>query len=254
MRVKTLTFPNADGQKLSAQIDYPEARDPIAYALFAHCFTCSKNTRTIAHISRALVNEGLAVMRLDFSGLGDSEGEFSDTNFSSNVSDLATAATYLSSHYMAPKLLIGHSFGGTAALIAATKIVSVNAVAVIAAPAEPTHVEQILGPGREQIIKTGQAELLLDGRPFKIKRQFLDDLDSVEVSQILPDLNRALLILHSPADTVVSIDNAAHLYQVARHPKSFISLYKADHMLSDYKYADYCGHMIAEWSQLYIFS
>ena len=170
MQVKTLTFPNANGDNLSAQLDLPDTVDPVAYVLFAHCFTCTKNTKTIAHISRALVHEGLAVMRLDFSGLGDSEGEFADTTFSSNVSDLTTAAAYLSRHYMAPKLIIGHSFGGTAAVIAAGQIASATAVAVIAAPAEPRHLEHLLGPVKDRIIETGHAELLLDGRQFIIKK------------------------------------------------------------------------------------
>jgi putative redox protein len=251
---KSIAFPNPDGKTLSARLDFPEVQEPIAFALFAHCFTCTKHSKTAAHIGKSLTRKGLAVLRFDFTGLGESEGDFSATNFSSNVKDLIAAADFMRKNHQVPRLLIGHSFGGTACLQAAVKINGVSAVAVIGSPADPRHIEHLLEPVRQQIMKTGQAELLLADRPIRIKKQFLEDLEKIRLEKILPDLHCALLILHSPADTVVGIDNAARLYQAAGHPKSFISLDTADHMLSDPEDAAYCGRMIADWATRYISS
>jgi putative redox protein len=252
MQLTKLEFTNAKGQKLSALLDLPIDGKPIAYALFAHCFTCSKNIKAIAHISRALTRERIAVLRFDFTGLGDSEGDFADTNFSSNIGDLIDAATFMESNLDAPKILIGHSFGGAAVLQAATDIPSVLAVVTIAAPADPGHVAHALGSSKETIENRGEADVNLAGRTFKIKKQFLDDLKFVNMQQTLRKLNRALLVLHSPVDDIVDIDNAAQIFQTARHPKSFISLDKADHLLTNQRDSWYAGSVIAAWALKYI--
>ena len=240
--------------RLAGRIDFGQNGPAATYALFAHCFTCTKNFKAIANISNSLVNKGISVMRFDFSGLGESEGDFSDTNFSSNVSDLVDAARFLKQHYQAPKLLVGHSFGGTACLQAATQIPSVSAIVTIASPAEPRHLMHHLEEARQRIDLSGEAEVLLSGRPFKIKQQFIDDIVSVQLKTILPDLNCALLFMHSPADEVVSIDNAGHLFKNARHPKSFVSLDDIDHMVSESSDSKYVGSLIASWAQRYIYA
>jgi alpha/beta superfamily hydrolase len=252
MQFKKLEFTNSTGQKLSARIDLPADQDPIACALFAHCFTCSKNIKAISHISRALTREGIAVLRFDFTGLGESEGDFADTNFSSNVEDLVMAAEFMADNYHAPKILIGHSLGGAAVLQAAAKIPSAVAVITIAAPADPGHVSRALGNSREIIERRGEANVDLAGRTFKIKKQFLEDLGSVRMEETIRNLNRALLILHSPMDDIVGIGNAAKIFQTARNPKSFISLDKADHLLMDKKDSLYVGSIIATWALRYV--
>ncbi|WP_372680973.1 alpha/beta fold hydrolase [Desulfosarcina sp.] len=252
MNFKTLSFKNAHGEMLSGRLDLPLGAVPDAYAIFAHCFTCSKHTKAVAAVSHALSRKGIAVLRFDFTGLGDSEGDFSDTTFSSNVADLISAAGYLNAHYAAPKILIGHSFGGTACLKAAGHLPGVKAVATIGSPFDPAHVQHLLGDAREAIEKSGEASVTLAGRPFRIKRQFLEDLDTAEMIEVLPKLNRALLVLHSPVDEVVGINNAAQIYKTARHPKSFISLDTADHMLGQPADAEYAGSVIAEWAARYI--
>jgi putative redox protein len=252
MQFKNIEFKNESGQNLSARLDLPLEGRPIAYALFAHCFTCSKNLKAIAHISRALTREGVAVMRFDFTGLGESEGDFGETNFSSNVEDLITAAQFMEANFEAPKILIGHSFGGAAVLQAAAKIPSSVAVVTIAAPADPGHVKHALGRSRDTIERRGEAEVELAGRTFKIKKQFLDNLEFVNMQETLRQLNRALLIFHSPVDDIVGIENAARIFQAARHPKSFISLDKADHLLSNVSDSRYVGTVIAAWSLKYL--
>jgi len=252
MQFKNLEFTNPTGQKLSARIDLPADRDLIAYALFAHCFTCSKNIKAISHISRALTRQGIAVLRFDFTGLGESEGDFADTNFSSNVEDLVMAAEFMADNYRAPKILIGHSLGGAAVLQAAAKIPSAIAVITIAAPADPGHLSLALGDSQEIIERRGEANVDLAGRTFKIKKQFLDDIGSVRMEETIRNLNRALLILHSPMDDIVGIENAAKIFKTARHPKSFISLDKADHLLMDKKDSLYVGSIIATWALRYV--
>ena len=252
MNFKKLEFTNPKGQKLSGRMDLPVDREPIAYALFAHCFTCSKNIKAISHISRALTREGFAVMRFDFTGLGESEGEFAATNFSSNVEDLVAAAQLLATRYEAPKILIGHSFGGAAVIQAAKDIPASQAVVTLAAPADPGHVVNSLGSKREIIEELGEAEVTLAGRPFKIRKHFLDDVRLVNMQAALRNLNKSLLIFHSPTDDIVGIENAAQIFQAARHPKSFISLDKADHLLSNPADSAYVGSVIAAWAQKYI--
>jgi putative redox protein len=252
MQFKKIEFKNAAGQKLAARLDLPAEADPIAYALFAHCFTCSKNIKAAAHISRALTAKGIAVFRFDFTGLGESEGDFGDTNFSSNVEDLVTAAEFMTQNYEGPKILIGHSLGGAAVLQAATKIPSSLAVITIAAPADPNHVSLALGDSKEIIERRGEAKVDLAGRTFKIKKQFLDDLESVSMQQTIQNLKRALLIFHAPTDGVVGIENATRIFKAARHPKSFISLDEADHLLMNPRDSQYVGSLIATWASKYI--
>jgi len=252
MQFKKLEFTNAAGQRLSARIDQPADRNPAACALFAHCFTCSKNIKAISNISRALTRQGIAVLRFDFTGLGESEGDFADTNFSSNVDDLVKAAEFMADQYRAPEILIGHSLGGAAVLQAAGQIPSAVAVITIAAPADPGHVSRALGDSKDIIEQRGEATVDLSGRPFKIKKQFLDDLASVRMQDTIRNLKKALLILHSPIDEVVGIENAAKIFQTARHPKSFISLDDADHLLMNKRDSRYAGSIIATWAMRYL--
>ena len=252
MKFKKIEFENNDGLILSARIDLPVAGKPAAYALFAHCFTCSKNIKAIAHITRALTREGIAVMRFDFTGLGESEGDFADTNFSSNVGDLIVAADFLESNYEAPKILIGHSFGGAAVLQAAAHISSATAVVTIAAPSDPGHVTHSLGSATQIIQSRGKAEVSLAGRTFTLKKQFLEDLQFVNMKETIKKLDRALLVLHSPVDDTVGIDNAAQIFQTAQHPKSFVSLDKADHLLTSQADSLYAGAVIAAWASKYV--
>jgi putative redox protein len=223
-----------------------------AFSLFAHCFTCSKDIAAASRISRGLCARGVAVLRFDFTGLGHSEGEFANTNFSSNIQDLVAAARWLRKEHEAPALLIGHSLGGTAAVAAAADIPECAAVATIGAPADPTHVEQLLVGVREAIERHGQAEVEIAGRRFTIHKQFLDDLASHNLKARLSRLGKGLLILHSPGDTVVSIDNAATIFSSARHPKSFLSLDNADHLLTRKEDAEYVAEVLAAWSSRYL--
>ena len=252
MSFEKLSFVNRAGHKLAARLDTPPDGAPVAYALFAHCFTCSKNLKAVGHISRALTQQGVGVLRFDFTGHGESEGDFEDANFSSNIEDLVEMAEFLAREREAPGILIGHSLGGAAVLQAATRLASVKAVATIAAPYDPKHVENLFGDSLATIEQTGQAQVMLGGRPFTIKKQFLDDLDRARVDEALRDLDRALLIFHSPVDQIVGVDNAARIFQAARHPKSFVSLDRADHLLSDEADSLYVGAVLAAWARKYI--
>lgn len=237
---------------MAARLELPINRHPYAYAIFAHCFTCSKNLNAVQHISRALTQHGIAVLRFDFTGLGDSEGEFANTNFSSNVEDLLSAAAFLEEQYEAPKLLVGHSLGGAAVLLASLRIDSVEAVATIAAPARPDHVQQLFTQDLETIRQEGKAEIKLGGRSFTITQQLIDDLEEAHEKHNFQQIHHPLLILHSPADQTVSIDNASDIYLQADHPKSFISLDQADHLLSRQADSEYAGAMIGSWVQRYV--
>jgi len=252
MNIEKIYFQNQDGAMLAAQLDLPNNGKPEAYALFAHCFTCSKNLKAISYISRSLVAEGIAVLRFDFTGLGESEGDFSDTNFSSNKDDLISAAEFLGKEYEPPKILIGHSLGGAAVLLAAERIPSTKAVAVINAPSEPTHLIIHLESKREEIVEKGEAEISIAGRTFKIKKQLLEDLEQNHMEGKIRNLRKPLLILHSPTDNVVGIDNATRIFINAKHPKSFVSLDKADHLLSDQSDSLYAGSLIATWVKKYV--
>ena len=247
-----LSFEGTGKSRLSALLDLPAGDKPLAFALFAHCFTCTKNLKSANTISRSLTEEGLAVLRFDFTGLGESEGDFADTNFSSNIDDLIAAATFLESAYEAPKILVGHSLGGAAVLQAAARIPSSRAVATIGAPADPDHVMRHLRDRKDDIDRKGEAEVVLEGRRFKIKKQFIDDLEQVHMAEVVGNLKKALVVFHSPMDDVVGIENAAKIFQRARHPKSFISLDRADHLLMNASDARYVGTMIAVWAQRYL--
>jgi putative redox protein len=252
MQFKKLFFRGADGQKLAARLDSPEDAEPAAHAVFAHCFTCTKNIKAAANISQALTRQGIAVFRFDFTGLGESEGDFADTNFSSNVEDLIAAAEYLKSNFTAPKILVGHSLGGAAVLQAALDLPSVTAVVTIAAPSSPEHLSRHLVSIEDRIEKQGEAEVLIEGRRFTIKRQFLEDLKGNHMDRTVKSLDRALLVLHSPLDEIVAVENAGEIFAAARHPKSFVSLDRADHLLSDRKDSIYAGNLIAVWASRYI--
>ena len=252
MELQKFDIPTPEGHRLSALMDLPVDGAPIAYALFAHCFTCSKDLKALYHISRTLTRERIGVLRFDFTGLGESGGDFADTSLSSNVQDLVAAAEFLADRFEGPKLLIGHSFGGAAVIRAAPAIPSCRAVVTIAAPADPRHVSKTLGPAVETIAARGQAEVNIAGRTFTLRKKFLDDLQDADPEAALQNLNRALLVMHSPLDEVVGIENAARIFQAARHPKSFFSLDQADHLLSNLADSRYAGAVIAAWARRYI--
>ena len=244
-------FENDDGRQLSGTLDMPKT--PVTdYALFAHCFTCTHNLKSATNISRSLTDAGIAVLRFDFTGLGRSEGEFADTNFSSNVSDLVAAARFLEAEYSAPSILVGHSLGGTAVLQAAAHIPSAAAVATIGSPADPAHVEHLFGDARDELEASGQASVNIGGRSFTMKKQFLDDLEAHDLYSAVGKLRKALLIMHAPLDAVVEIDNAAALYEAAKHPKSFASLDQADHLLTNNADSLYAGRLLAAWASRYL--
>jgi uncharacterized OsmC-like protein/alpha/beta superfamily hydrolase len=245
-------FPNAQGQMLAGRLDLPADGRPRAYALYAHCFTCGKDVRAAVNISRALAREGIATLRFDFAGLGESEGSFADTTLTTNVSDLVAAAAFLEKNYQAPKILVGHSLGGAAVLEAAHQIPSSVAVATIAAPANPEHVAGLLGPGRETVELEGEADVVLVGRKFHFKKAFLDDLAAHPWRDNLRTLRKALLVFHSPTDQTVNISNAAEIFTAALHPKSFVSLNGADHLLTRETDSEYVGLILGAWASKYL--
>lgn len=247
---KKIEFPNSDGETLRGLLHLPQ---PVrAFALFAHCFTCSKDIAAATRISHSLAQLGIAVLRFDFTGLGNSDGDFSNTNFSSNVEDLGCAADYLRQHFQAPQLFIGHSLGGAAVLVAARRHAEVKAVVTIGAPASAAHVKKHFHVHEKEILQQGRAEVELVGRRFTLKKQFLDDIHSYDQDEFSPDTKQALLILHSPLDSIVSIDEAAKIYARAGHPKSFISLDTADHLLANRDDAEYAARLIAVWVGRYL--
>jgi len=247
-----INFPNSDGEELTGYLDLPTNQVPHNYVLFAHCFTCNKNFLAVKNICRALNLKGFGVLRFDFTGLGESEGEFENSNFSGNVEDLISAGDFLRAQYKAPALLIGHSLGGAAAIFAAHEIEEVTAIATIGAPSTLTHVTHLIKDNLEEIKRKGMASVNIGGRPFKIKKQFLDDLESKNVKTILSKLRKSILILHSPQDFTVEIKNAEELYVAARHPKSFVSLDGANHLLSKREDSMYVGELIGSWAYRYI--
>lgn len=251
MRTERFQFTGADGQQLAATLDLPE-REPVAYALFAHCFTCGMNVLAAKRIARALAEQGIAVLRFDFTGIGASEGEFANTTFSSNVADLVRAADHLRETRKAPAILIGHSLGGAAVLAAAGQIPEAKAVVTIAAPSDPAHVTGMFKDRLEDIRALGKVEVSLAGRPFHIKREFLDDIAERNLAVHIAKLHKALLILHSPTDNTVGIDNATHIFVAAKHPKSFVSLAGADHLLNQKRDAEYVANVVAAWVSRYL--
>jgi putative redox protein len=248
---EAIRFPGADGQQLSARMDRTMGA-PRAYALFAHCFTCSKDSLAAARISRALAMQGIAVLRFDFTGLGSSAGDFANTNFSSNIADLLAAANFLREHYAAPTLLIGHSLGGAAVLAAASRIPEAVAIATIAAPFRPDHIRHLLQPATAEIEAKGEADVSLGGRTFRIKQQFLHDLASHNTQDTIAQLRKALLVFHSPADTTVDVQNAAQIFLAAKHPKSFVSLDNADHLLTRKADSAYVATVLTAWASRYL--
>jgi putative redox protein len=241
----------ADGHKLAARLDAPDG-DVKAYALFAHCFTCGKDVFAASRIAQALTEHGFAVLRFDFTGLGASEGEFANTNFSSNLEDLVAAADFMRATWQAPRLLIGHSLGGAAVLAAASEMPEVKAVVTLAAPSHPANVTDMFSEHLDQIASAGEAHVQLAGRPFRIKQQFVDDAGGHNLKVKIAALKRALLVMHAPGDDTVPISNAMEIFTAAKHPKSFVSLDSADHLLTDRADAVYVAGLIAAWSDRYI--
>ena len=251
MRSERLDFANTKGEKLAALIDLPLGK-PAAFALFAHCFTCGKDNLAAKRISERLAMCGIGVLRFDFTGLGMSEGEFVNTHFSSNVDDLVAAADHLRKTHGAPAILIGHSLGGAAILAAAHRISDARAVVTIAAPSDPSHVTDLFKEHIDKIREQGEVEVALAGRPFRIKREFLDDVAEQQIDDRVRNLHKALLVFHSPTDDTVSIDNASRIFTTAKHPKSFVSLGGADHLLSKRSDAIYVANVIAAWVERYL--
>ncbi len=246
-----LTFTGMGGETLAARLDLPDG-EVRAYALFAHCFTCTKDIFAAARIAGGLAAQGIAVLRFDFTGLGHSEGEFANTNFSSNVGDLIRAADHLRETRQAPKLLIGHSLGGAAVLAAAAQVPEAVAVATIGAPADPGHVAHNFALHKDEIEQTGEAEVVLAGRTFRIQKQFLDDISQHNLDEVIGQLRKALLVFHAPRDATVGVDNAGHIFAAAKHPKSFVSLDDADHLLSRRADAAYVADVLAAWAGRYL--
>ena len=251
MPTERFEFEGEGGHRLAAALDLPD-REPVAYALFAHCFTCGKDVLAAKRIAAALSAGGIAVLRFDFTGLGSSEGDFANSTFSSNVADLVRAADHLRKNRKAPAILIGHSLGGAAILAAAEKIPEALAVVTIAAPSDPTHVTGLFKDRIEDIRKYGRAEVSLAGRPFPITREFLDDIAEHELMRHVTSLHKALLVMHAPTDDTVGIDNATRIFVAAKHPKSFVSLADADHLLSNRRDSIYVAEVIAAWASRYI--
>ena len=251
MPTERISFPGHDGHDLAARLDLPEGR-PLATAIFAHCFTCSKDIPAARRISQRLAGMGFAVLRFDFTGLGHSGGEFANTTFSSNVADLVAAARYLEARDLPPAMLIGHSLGGAAVLRAAGDIPGVRAVVTLGAPADPAHVAENFASALPEIAEKGEAEVSLGGRPFRIRQSFVDDISATELSPAIANLKAALLVLHAPLDATVSIDNASTIFVAAKHPKSFVTLDDADHLITRSEDAEYAADVIAAWVGKYI--
>lgn len=252
MNIQKVTFKNNEDLELKGRLELPLQQKPHNFVLFAHCFTCNKNLSAVRNISRALTSKGFGVLRFDFTGLGESSGDFENTNFSGNVSDLIEASNYLKENYSAPTLLIGHSLGGAAVIFAANELENIKAVATIGAPSNPDHVKNLLKSSLDEIKTNGKAVVNLSGRDFTIKKQFLDDLKTKSLPEVAKNLNKALLILHSPQDMTVEIKNAEELYIAAKHPKSFVTLDGADHLLMQKEDSIYVGELIAAWAKRYI--
>lgn len=252
MKTDKVKFTNNKGQQLVGLLEFPVNRHPHNFVLFAHCFTCTKNLLAIKNISRGLTANGFGVLRFDFTGLGESEGDFADTNFSGNVEDLIAAANFLGKTHQAPRLLVGHSLGGAAVLQAAAKLDFVTAVATIGAPSHPKHVKHLFKSDLEKINQTGNAVVNLGGRDFTIKRQFISDLEEYGAKEAIKKLRKPLLVMHSPQDTVVGIKNAEEIYTAAHHPKSYVSLDGADHLLSRQEDSLYSGNLIGTWAARYV--
>jgi putative redox protein len=249
--IQKVDFKNQVGLTLSGHIHMPVGAIR-AYAIYAPCFTCTQNVHAARRICQGLAERGIAALRLDFSGIGDSEGNFSDTNFTGNINDLLAAARFLEKKYQTPELMIGHSLGGTAAVVASSKLSSIKAVCTINSPCHPGHVAQHFTGLEETILWAGEADVDIGGQQYKIQKHFLDDLKSYDMEDVFQAFNAAILIFHAPHDDIVNIKNANYLFNLARHPKSFISLDTADHLIRDRRDADYIAATISAWSSRYI--
>jgi len=246
-----VTFAGALGEQLAARLDLPDGV-PRAYALFAHCFTCSKDIFAAQRIAGALAERGIAVLRFDFTGLGASGGDFANTNFSSNIEDLIAAADWLRVNHEAPALLIGHSLGGAAVLAAAPRVAEAKAVATIGAPGDPEHVASHLAPARAEIEAKGEAEVTIAGRTFRIQKQFLEDIGAAKLDGAIAGMRKALIVFHAPRDETVALENATRIFVAAKHPKSFVSLDDADHLLTRKADAIYVADVLSAWASRYI--
>ena len=252
MFTKNIQFKNKQGILLDGNIDFPIDKKPVSFALFAHFFTGSKNFTAVRNISRALTHNRIAVMRFDFAGLGKSEGKFEDSNFSTNIDDLIAAANFLKENFESPKIIVGHSLGGAAAVFAADQIKSIQAIVTIGAPSNPSHVEHLFEDHIEDINLDGEATFEISGRSFTIKKHFLEDLSSKNMTKLLQNSRKPILVLHSPQDKIVEITNAKQIYNAAHHPKSFISLDGANHLLTNKEDSFYVGQVLASWAKRYI--
>lgn len=251
MKRSKLTIPNNKGYQLNAFLELPANQKPEFYAIFAHCFTCTSSLSAVKNISRALTNYGFGVVRFDFTGLGKSEGEFHESHFSANVTDLISVSNYMEEHFQAPSLLVGHSLGGAAVITAASKLTSVKAVATIGAPADVEHVTHLFSHGIHEVQEKGEVAINIGGRPFKINRDFVDNFTKTDLPEIVRNLRKPILILHSPIDRIVGIKNAEKIYLNAHHPKSFVTLDNADHLLTNPEDSKYAGNVIGTWVQRY---
>ena len=251
MKSTKLSIENNKGHKLQAYLELPANQKPNHYAVFAHCFTCSSSLSAVKNISRALTNHGFGIVRFDFTGLGRSEGEFAESYFSANVDDLISVSSFMEKNYKTPALLVGHSLGGAAVLAAAYQLDSVKTVATVGAPATVSHVKHLFSHDIDKLRENQLTEINIGGRPFKVNPEFVADFDKTDLPTIVKNLRKPLLILHSPIDTIVGIKNAEQLYHNAHHPKSFITLDNADHLLTNSKDSNYVGNVIGAWVQRY---
>ncbi len=252
MKREKVIFKNSKGLILSGSLELPEDTTPKAFAIFSHCFTCNKNLINVKFISETLSENGIATLRFDFSGLGDSEGDFAKTDFTSNIDDLLHAAQFLEDNYEAPKLLVGHSLGGAASIIAANKIESVKALTTIGTPSTLDHIRRVFNNKLDEIMINGSAMVDVAGREMEIGRDFVEDLSRYSIKRSLNNLQKPILVMHSPEDDMVNIDHATNIFMAARHPKSFISLDNVDHLIKNIKDARYIGRLISAWSSKYI--
>jgi uncharacterized OsmC-like protein/pimeloyl-ACP methyl ester carboxylesterase len=252
MKSIALEISNRAGEPLAARLELPAGRKPHNFAIFAHCFTCSKDFHAVRNICLALTNRDFAVLRFDFTGLGESGGDFSTTSFSNNIDDLLVVGDYLKTYYQAPSLLIGHSLGGAAALVAGARMEYIKAIATIGSPSTLTHITHLFSESLETIEQQGSAEVSIGGRPFTIRKKFIEELQESQLTDVLNKLRKPVLIAHSPQDRIVDIQNAAELFHAAFHPKSFLSLDGADHLLSDQPDSHYVGDVLSSWAKRYI--
>lgn len=251
MNTLRLEIKNRKGLKLRAYLELPANQKPNHFAIFAHCFSCNSNFNAVKNISRSLSNHGFGVLRFDFTGLGRSEGEFAESHFSANVEDLLDVNNYLEKNYKAPTLLVGHSLGGAAVIVAGSKLKNIQAIATVGAPATVGHVTHLFSHAVEEAAKKGEVEVKIGGRPFKINQDFVNDFSKTDLPKITKELRKPLLVMHAPFDSVVGIENAHEIYHNAMHPKSFISLDDADHLLSNTIDSTYVGNMIGTWVDKY---